>query len=139
MKSPPYKTIEHTADIGIEVVSENLPDLFRQTALAFFDLLVGLNSIDLREPVTITVEAADLEELMVSWLGELLYLFDTDGWLFGDFQLELKDTKITATAIGEVFDPQKHQVQYYIKAVTYHMLEIRREKDHWIARIIFDI
>ena len=139
MKSSIYKTIDHTADIGIEVVSGNLPDLFRKTALALFDLLVGLDSIDLREQVTITVEAANLEELMVSWLGELLYLFDTDGWLFRDFQLELENTKITAKATGEVFNPQKHQVQYYIKAVTYHMLEITRKEDRWLARVIFDI
>ena len=139
MRKAFYETIDHTADIGIVVRGEDLPSLFNNAALAFFDILSGLENIDDKETVNIEVEASDLEELMVNWLGELLYLFDSDGWLFRDFQLELENTRIVATARGERFNPDKHEIRYYIKAVTYHMLELKQVNDHWIAKVIFDI
>ncbi len=139
MKDFLYTIIEHTADIGIEVEAEDLAGLYRKAALAFFDLLVGLETIDTRDEVRISVEGSGTEELMVTWLDELLYLFDTDGWLFSNLRLELEDLKITATARGELFNPQKHQIRYYIKAVTYHMLEVRKDKQCWRAKVIFDI
>ena len=76
---------------------------------------------------------------MVNWLGELLYLFDSSGWLFKEFQLELDNLRIDALAAGETFKHEKHEIRYYIKAVTYHMLQVRKEGDLWVAKVIFDI
>ncbi len=139
MNKPFYEIVDHTADIGILVRAKNLPELYINAALAFFDLMAGLENIKPNEMIPISVEATDLENLMVNWLGELLYLFDSDGWLLVDFQLELKHMRIIATGKGEKYDPTKHEIRYYIKAITYHMLEVKQDKDEWVARVIFDI
>ena len=46
MSSDPfYKTIEHTADIGIEVEAPDGEGVFARCALAMFDMMFGIESI----------------------------------------------------------------------------------------------
>ena len=40
---------------------------------------------------------------------------------------------------GEKFNKDKHQVKLYLKAVTYHQLEIKQTKDRWEAKVFFDV
>jgi SHS2 domain-containing protein len=77
---------------------------------------------------------------MVQWLGELLYLHDVEDLLFRSFFIEeLRDGSLKARARGEVFDEKRHVMKTEIKAVTYHQIEVKKEKERWRARIIFDL
>ena len=123
----------------MRVKADNVDALFERSALALFDHLVGLDTIEAKSTRKLEVSASAIDELMVSWLGELVYLFDSEGWLFNDFQLQLNNNTIVATGSGEHFDSEKHEIQYYIKAVTYHMLTVKKENARWSATVIFDI
>jgi SHS2 domain-containing protein len=127
----PYRLISHTADLGMEVWGKDLPDLFSQAGRSFFDILVGTRGIKLRQERAITVEAPDLEALLVAWLGELLYIFETEHLVFGRLVIEnLTSQALSAIGWGEPLDP---------KAVTYHQLRIWEAKGFWRARVIFDL
>ena len=53
--------------------------------------------------------AGDREALLVDWLNHLLYLFDVDGFLGRDFQVEsLTPERLKARVTGESFDPDRH-------------------------------
>ena len=44
-----------------------------------------------------------------------------------------------ARARGEAFDEGRHVIKAEIKAVTYHQIQVKKEKRRWSARIIFDL
>jgi len=135
-----YRILSHTADLGMEVKGKDLPDLFVQAGRAFFDLMIGLVHIELREEKRILVSAPDQEALLVAWLSELLFLFETRGLVFGDFQmLALTPDTLEALGRGERFKPGKHPLRQVFKAVTYHQLRIQETKGGWKARVIFDV
>ncbi|MBI5582339.1 MAG: archease [Deltaproteobacteria bacterium] len=139
-KPKPYRLIDHTGDLGLEVRGADLPGLFSNAALAFTDILVAVETIRADQPQTIRVEAPDREALLAAWLGELLYLFDARRLLFGRFEIsELTDQTLTARAWGEPFDPDRHGFKHDVKAVTYHQLQIRETAKGWRARVILDI
>jgi SHS2 domain-containing protein len=72
-------------------------------------------------------------------LGELLYVHDVDNLLFRSFSIdELRDGSLKARARG-VFDEKRHVMKTEIKAVTYHQIQVKKEKGRWRARIIFDL
>ena len=136
----PYRQISHTADLGLEVWGKDLPDLFRQAGLAFFDVMVETSRIQLHQERAITVDAPDLEALLVAWLGELLYVFETEHLVLGRFLIQTMTFQgLSAIGWGEIFDPQKHRVKTVIKAVTYHQLRLWEAKGSWRARVIFDL
>jgi len=136
----PYRLITHTADLGMEVRGKDLTDLFVQAGWAFFDVMMEARRIDLQQERTITVEAPDREALLIAWLGELLYLFETQHLVFGKFLIQaMTSQSLQALGWGEGFDLKKHHLKSTIKAVTYHQLRIWEEKGSWRARVIFDL
>ena len=86
MKST-YTTFDHTADLGIEVYGEDPRELFINAGRALFDLITDLDKIELKTSLSFTVEGIDREDLMVRWLGELLYFHQSEGYLLSDFVL----------------------------------------------------
>ena len=135
-----YEFIEHTADLGFKAYGATLEELFTNAAKAFFEAMVTLEDVSEGTERFIAVEADAPDNLLVSWLGELLYLFDTERLLFKRFQVKrIENNSLEANAWGEVFDPARHQIKTGIKAVTYHQLYVEKKDGSWEARVILDI
>jgi len=135
-----YKIMKHTADIGIIARGKDLKETFANTARGMFHLIIDLRKVQCRIKKEVDVSAGDPEILLVAWLNELIYLFDTDHVLFKKFEItELTDKRLKAFAYGEKVDCYRHTLKIGIKATTYHMLQIRQEKGIYTARVLFDI
>lgn len=135
-----YSLFDQTSDLGIEVKGSNLKELFINSAIALFDLMTDLESVNPNIEKTIEVESDDIDLLLRDWLDELLYISIVDEVLFESFDIkELNRSKIRATAFGEKFNPTKHTIKREIKSVTYHQLKVEC-KDNWcVARFVLDI
>jgi SHS2 domain-containing protein len=135
-----YELIEHTADIGIRVKGKELKDLFRNAALAMFDIIAEKDKTAPAGQKRIKIEqsADDPEELFINWLNELLSLSATKELIFSDFRIDKFDGKhLQATACG--CDVGNFKVNAEIKAATYHGLEIKKNNSGWQASVIFDV
>ena len=87
-----------------------------------------------------SLTAIDREALLVDWLNHLLYLFDVDGFLGRDFQVEsLTPERLEARVTGESFDPARHPARTGVKAATFHQLSIVPVKDGWEATVVLDL
>ena len=135
-----FRVLEHTADIGFEAFGATRQDVFRNAARALTHLMVDLEAIAPCEGKLLRVEASDKPSLLVNWLSEILYLFDAEGWLFRDFEVEdLTDHSLGAMARGEKFDRTRHQAKLLVKAITYHQLDLRQTAQGWRAQVYVDI
>lgn len=135
-----YDIIEHTADIGIRAYGRTKKELFTNAATGMFEFIADLNNARTLKTLTLKIEADSIEELLISWLEELLYQFDTKKILFKRFIIEkLSCNKLTAKVSGERLAPKRHILYREIKAVTYHELRVARVKTRWEASVIFDI
>ena len=135
-----YETIDHTADLGVKVYGSTLEELFINSALALSDLMTDRDKIRPVTKLEISLSGENLEELLVSWLGELIYLGEVKSILFSQFEIqEISSQKLIAYAIGERFSPSHHQLHNEIKAATYHQLKIEKKNDRWQTQIIFDV
>jgi SHS2 domain-containing protein len=138
--SKKYEFIEHTADLGLKAYGASIEELFVNAAEGFFDVIVSPKSVEEREERVIEVEAEALDELMVSWLSELLYIHDTEKLVFKCFEVKrLKGNQVEAIARGELLDPARHEIKTGIKAVTYHQLYVEESEGGWETQVIFDI
>jgi SHS2 domain-containing protein len=136
----PFRVLEHTADIGFEAFGATRKEVFANAARALMYLMVDPESIVPREKLPLRTEASDMPNLLVNWLSEILYLFDAEGWLFRDFEVEdLTDRSLEAMARGEKFDRTRHQVKLLVKAITYHQLDLRETAQRWRAQVYVDI
>ena len=135
-----YKTFNHTADLGIEVYAKDQKQLFVNAGFSLFDLITDMHKVEAKTSLPLSVEGMNLEDLMVSWLSELLYFHQVEGYLFRHFAIhDMSEKAIKANVKGEKFDPYRHELIREIKAVTYHQIKVACENGTWISRIVFDI
>lgn len=134
-----YELIEHTADIGIRVKGDDLKGLFKNAALAMFEIVAETKKREaIKKEIRIKLKADNLEELFVNWLNELLSLSATKELIFSDFQIhKLDKNNLEATILGEYI--RNYKVNTEIKAATYHELKLEKINSGWQAEVIFDV
>ena len=142
-----YKFFNHTADIGVEISGRTKKKLFANAAAALFDVLIekieNKNKPSegmLKRQKTLKVNGADVEDLMINFLREILYLFNGDDWVVTDCEIiDCGNQKLLARLTGEPYNKKKHSIKTEIKAVTYSGLKVEKKKSSWKARVIFDV
>ena len=136
-----YELIDHTADVGIKAYGKTLPEAFENAAKGMFDIITDKSEIEPVGQYDIKLEAPNLEQLLVDWLSELLYLNSAQNLVFGLFkvmEIDEKKSYLYARAFGEKFNFSKHKIGSEIKAVTYHILEVKNKKPYHV-QVLFDI
>ena len=135
-----YEPLSHTGDLGMLVYGRDVPELFAHAAWAMFDLMSDATRIQPRLTMTIHLEGSDFEDLLVRWLSELLYFYDTQRFLYCTATFNtLEPTRLAATVQGEPFDATRHPIDTEIKAVTYHQIAVKQADGAWHAQVIFDL
>ena len=136
----PYRQVPHTADLAWRLWGQDLPELFENAGRALSATLTDRRYLRRRATREVRLAAGDREALLVDWLNHLLYLFDIDGFLGRDFQVEsLTPESLAATATGESFDPARHPARTAVKAATFHQLSIVPAGDGWQATVVLDL
>ena len=135
-----YDIIEHTADVGIKAYGKNISETFANAAKGMFDLITDNSEIESVGEYEIRLQAQDLEQLLVDWLSELLFLNSAKNLVFGFFNVKIDEENniLTAHVFGEKYDLSKHKIGVEIKAVTYHILEVRKKRPFHV-QVLFDI
>jgi len=135
-----YQIVDHTADLGIIVKGVDEKDVFIRAAQAMTDLMVEGDISKKTVIKDVSLQGEDFPDLMVRWLGEILYLFDGEKLIVNSIEIKsISPIKLESTLTLSSFEPEHHQVIREIKAVTYHQISVDKTKDGWQARIIFDI
>jgi SHS2 domain-containing protein len=135
-----FEFIDHTADIGITAYGADMKQVFANAARGLFSIITNLDNVASTKKLDIQVTAPDREALLLQWLNELIYLFETRKMLFSRFEITvIADTELKAKAFGEKINLKKHELKTQVKAATYHMLKIEQNEDGWKAQVIFDV
>jgi SHS2 domain-containing protein len=136
----PYRQLPHTADLAWRLWGASLPELFENAGRALSATLTDRRYLRGRATREVSLASIDREALLVDWLNHLLYLFDVDGFLGRDFQVEsLTPERLEARVTGESFDAARHPERTAVKAATFHQLSIVPVKDGWQATVVLDL
>jgi len=140
----PFELIDHTADIGIKVWGPTLTELFENAARGMFVVMTGegyaAQGSKAEKKLRIDKNRDSFEEILVSWLSELLYIFNREKIYFNDFRISsLNSNGMEAEARGVNIDLYQSNLYTEIKAVTFHNLKIEEDVNGFSCIIIFDV
>lgn len=136
----PFEILEHTADIGFRAWGPSPAALFENSALALMNIAANLEHVDGTEQRTVTVSGHDYESLLVNWLEEILYLFDSARFAAREFHVdEITAVLVSGRLTGEPRDSARHPWKVIVKAVTYHDIEVAERGGRWEARVFVDV
>jgi SHS2 domain-containing protein len=149
-----FKVLDVSGDIGLEAYGATATESFVNAAIGMYSLITNLEAVREEKTLIVTAESISLEGLLVSWLNELIFHFDTYGFIgkritVDEFTPSLtlppegrgreESYRIRATVSGEGFDSGRHEGKLLIKAETYHRLKVEKKDARWQIVVIFDI
>ena len=138
-----YKFFDHTADVMFEAYGSDLNELFENAALATEEIMVDMKSIDSKIVHIISISSDSVEDLLYDFLSELIFVKDTESFLFNKFKISIfnknKKYELKAECHGEIINRIKHRLNADAKAITKHKFEIKKIKDRYTAHVIVDI
>jgi len=135
-----FIVLNHTADSGIMVCGTDIRNLFEKAAIAIMQIMVSSRHTEKTRTIKLSLDEQDLPELMVRWLGEILYLFAGEKEVVTGIRIDsISPSHLDATLESVPFDPDLHEILCEIKAVTYHQIQVVEKDDCWEARVIFDL
>ena len=135
------KNFEHTADIGIEIESLTLAEAFEEVSLSFSEVITAGNLPKAVISKKVSLEAENLDSLLVDFMSYLIVLFDTDFFITGSSKLAIskkKKFKLEGNLIGEIYNQDNHGYGVEIKAISYHQLLVNEGPPARI-RVILDL
>jgi SHS2 domain-containing protein len=132
-----YRPLEHTADAMVEVYGKDLGERFGNAAYAMFDQITDISKVDPKGEFRVVMSGETREQLLVDFLQELLFVHDTEGLVFSEFEVKTDGKALEAVVRGEKFDDKKHAKRSLVKGVTYHRLEFDDRKGR--LTILFDV
>jgi SHS2 domain-containing protein len=136
------ETFDHTADVGLRVTGADLDDLFCTAAGGVLDyIVVNRAAVRPAERESLDLHADEPAELLVVWLNELIFRCETRHRLYARFDVHVADDgrSLHAEIAGEPLDPDRHEPDHEVKAVTRHGLALAHNASGWEAEMILDI
>lgn len=132
----PFEFREHTADVQMFVRADDLPRLFIDAASGLAVYLFGEEGLKTRFTAheEVEVKSADLESLLVDWLGEILFLSEINRAVYA-----ASNVQISGCSLFAHLNSCPAQALDAIKAVTYSDIFIKEVSGSWEALVTFDI
>ena len=142
VKMERYKFFHHTADAKFQAFGKTLEEAFAHAALAVASLMWEWKKIAQNIEISVSVDGKDLEQLLVGFLEEILYLLGTRDFLLGsvgDVLLEKKEEgwKLHALFRGDVYR-REYEIFGDVKAITYNEIFVK-DQEPFLVQVVADI
>ncbi|MGB4300845.1 MAG: archease [Acetomicrobium sp.] len=136
----PWVELPHTADAGLEIRASDAGSLITESAKALYSFIFGdflkTSKAQSGEEYVVELDCIDLLELFVSWLNELLFIYEVKGKIFLPENVEIDLQGVKLIARGTLQDAPRPIRG--VKAVTYGGAEIKSEPI-WKFRVYLDL
>ncbi|MDO5859537.1 archease [Methanobrevibacter sp.] len=137
-----FEYFDVTADIGFKSYGNSLDEAFENAGLAIFNIISDTSNIDSKISKSFEITSEDEVSLLYDYLEELLFYHEVEFMLFSKFDVDIKKTDeqfiLKATISGEPIDWDKHERKTEIKAITFHMMDVKKT-DRYELRAIVDL
>jgi protein archease len=129
-----YRWVDHTAEVELEIEAPTEREVLAEALSALAELL-GFGEASEEERRHVAVSAVDRPALLASWLEELAFLAESEGFVATRLEsLDLGVAGLRATVGGVLGDPPP-----IVKAVTYHRLAFAPAGQGYFARVVLDV
>lgn len=138
-----FETLDISGDVGIRAYGQSCEDAFVNAGIGMYSLITDIERIDEKQAIDIDAKGDSLDGLLVSYLNELIFQFDTYGFIGKRIEIVTFSNQpsafIKVKVYGEEFDPDRHEKRLLVKAATYHNIKVEKINGKWEIEVIFDI
>ena len=135
-----YEYFDVEADVGVRAWGPGRADAFAQAALGVLALGVAPADVRERETRDVRAQATTLEDLLVAWVNECIYVHEVEGFAVHRVSVHrLGDDVVHGVLYGEDLEPGRHRVGTVVKAATHHQTAVTATPTGCEVRLIVDV
>ena len=145
-----FRYLDHMTDALIEAYGSTLDEAFENSAYGLVNTMFDLSNVSTDLEVKIEAEGYDLQSLFYDWLEKVMLVVLTENVILSNFKVKISHINnmdysdaylLYSKARGERLDLKKHDFKVEVKAVTYHEMQIKqnKEKNLFITRFLIDL
>jgi SHS2 domain-containing protein len=138
-----FEILDISGDVGIRAYGKSCEEAFANTGIGMYNLITDIEKIAEKQTIDIEARSDSLEGLLVSYLNELIFQFDTYGFIGKRIEIVTFSNQpsafIKVKVYGEEFDPNRHERRLLVKAATYHNIKVENVNNNWEVEVVFDI
>lgn len=134
----PYRELDHTADVAIEIDGATEEDVYARSALALGQMLAGGGPMTQQVERTLEPAGHDRVSQLVDLCRDVLAAFYDERLILCAIDVRL-GPPFAATGWFTKWDPALHREGVDVKAVTYGGARFEPDGEGWRAQLIFDI
>lgn len=143
-----FRYLDHMTDALIEAYGGTLDEAFENSARGLVDTMFDLtdtmtntnfsslsSAVDKKE-IQIKAQGFDLQNLLYDWLEKVMLVILMEHVILFDFKVKISEKNfddyhylLLGTAKAENQNLEKHHYKLEVKAITYHEMEIKEEKE----------
>jgi SHS2 domain-containing protein len=124
----PYRILPHPADGKFEAYGATLEEAFANAALATASLMWDWRAVASRTSYAVRVRARNRKQLLMKFLGEVIYLLETKSFLLAGVTGLTIDEEEGSSRIEAIFHgdtvSDRYEVFGNVKAITYNEMNI---------------
>ncbi|HDJ24076.1 MAG TPA: archease [Candidatus Aminicenantes bacterium] len=140
-----FRFLPHTADAMFQAFGRTLEEAFANAALAVCQLMWKPEKVKPAREKVVEVNGRDLKQLLVAFLEEILFLFETDDFILAkveDIQIERQESppgyQLRAKFRGNRIKDED-EIFGDVKAITYNEMEIKETPEGVSLQVVVDI
>jgi SHS2 domain-containing protein len=134
-----FEFLEHTADIKFKAFGKTLEEVFENSALAMLNIIYK-GKVKEEKKLKIKANGKDIESLLYNFLEEFLFLFDSENFLLSDVKnIKINEKNLTVEAEVSGDDAKNYKISAHIKAITYHEMFVKKDKNKYAAQVVVDV
>lgn len=140
METKNWEEVDISGDVGLRVWGNSLAGLFRNAAEGMYSLVADTDLVEAGSEISVNAESESIEGLLVAFLNELIFQFDTHGFIGKEIRIrDITDHSVNATIRGDENGEMTGNGHLLLKAATYHNISVREAGGKWTAFVMFDI
>jgi len=134
-----FEFLDHPSETLVRVRAATINEVFRDAAMALFEIMTDTKKIRREESYQIQASAAERHLLLIDWLNDLILLHESKNIFLSDFEVSVHkkdDWHFRATVKGEKIQ-RHHEKRSHAKSATYGQLQwIEKEDKHEVLFVV---
>lgn len=132
-----FRFLPHTSEVKFKAYGKTLDNAFENAALALSQVIAKENKIRNTAKKEIKVRGENKENLLYSFLEEILYLFDAEHFIVAKAEVKINENNLKATLYGD--DSSNYKSLGEVKAITYSEMQIKKVSSGWEVQVVVDV
>jgi protein archease len=136
-----YRFLDHPSEAMVEVTAPTVEEVFRDSAVALFEIMTNTSQIKPERSFEIRLESPNRGNLLIDWLNKLILIQETQKVFLSQFEIVVRQDSIwllEARVEGSSIE-STHERRSEVKSATYGQFLWEETPQGHRVRFVLDV